>query len=49
MLDLRAYLFDAVYENSLATVEFKKATGTCSGLWDKVRERAAGLSGYEDR
>ena len=41
MLDLRAYLFDAVYENSLATVEFKKATGILSGLWEKVRERPA--------
>ena len=39
MLDLRSYLFDAVYENSLATVEFKKATGILSGLWEKVRER----------
>ena len=39
MLDLRSFLFDAVYENSLATVEFKKATGILSGLWEKVRER----------
>jgi dGTPase len=41
MLDLRSYLFDAVYENSLATVEFRKATGILSGLWEKVRERPA--------
>jgi dGTPase len=41
MLDLRSFLFDAVYENSLATVEFKKATGILSGLWEKVRERPA--------
>ena len=41
MLDLRAFLFDAVYENSLATGEFKKATGILSGLWEKVRERPA--------
>jgi dGTPase len=41
MLDLRAFLFDAVYENSLATVEFEKATGILSGLWEKVRERPA--------
>ena len=39
VLDLRSFLFDAVYENSLATVEFKKATGILSGLWEKVRER----------
>jgi len=41
VLDLRSFLFDAVYENSLATVEFKKATGILSGLWEKVRERPA--------
>jgi dGTPase len=39
VLTLRSFLFDAVYENSIATVEFKKATGILSGLWDKVRER----------
>ena len=39
MLDLRSFLFDAVYENSLATVEFKKAEDILSGLWEKVRER----------
>jgi dGTPase len=38
MLDLRAYLFDAVYENAIATAEFKKAAGILSGLWEKVRE-----------
>ena len=37
-LDLRAFLFDAVYENDEATAEFKKAYGILSGLWDKVRE-----------
>ena len=41
VLELRSFLFDAVYENSLATVEFKKATGILSGLWEKVRERPA--------
>ncbi len=41
ILDLRSFLFDAVYENSVATVEFKKATGILSGLWEKVRERPA--------
>jgi dGTPase len=39
VLDLRSFLFDAVYENSLATVEFKKAADILSGLWEKVRER----------
>ncbi|PWT86317.1 MAG: deoxyguanosinetriphosphate triphosphohydrolase [Blastocatellia bacterium] len=39
VLDLRSYLFDAVYENSLATLEFRKASGILSGLWEKVRER----------
>ena len=37
-LDLRAFLFEAVYENDQATAEFKKAYGILSGLWDKVRE-----------
>jgi dGTPase len=39
VLELRSFLFDTVYENSLATSEFKKATGILSGLWEKVRER----------
>jgi dGTPase len=39
VLDLRRFLFDAVYENSIATVEFKKATDILSGLWEKVRDR----------
>ena len=39
VLALRGFLFDAVYENSTATAEFKKATGILSGLWEKVRER----------
>jgi dGTPase len=39
VLDLRSYLFDAVYENTIATAEFHKATGILSGLWEKVRER----------
>jgi dGTPase len=41
VLSLRSFLFDAVYENSIATTEFKKATGILSGLWEKVRERPA--------
>ena len=27
-----------MYENTLATAEFKKAAGILSGLWEKVRE-----------
>jgi dGTPase len=41
VLALRAFLFEAVYENSIATLEFKKASGILSGLWEKVRERPA--------
>ena len=36
---LRAFLFDAVYENTTATMEFRKASDILSGLWEKVRER----------
>jgi dGTPase len=36
---LRSFLFDAVYENEIATAEFGKASGILGGLWDKVRER----------
>ena len=39
MLDLRQFLFEAVYENAMATAEFKKAAGILSGLWKKVHER----------
>jgi dGTPase len=39
VLGLRAFLFEAVYENSIATLEFKKASGILSGLWEKVQER----------
>jgi len=38
-LAMRAFLFDAVYENAVATAEFKKATGILGGLWEKIRER----------
>jgi dGTPase len=41
VLKLRAFLFDAVYENITATAEFRKASGILSGLWEKVRERPA--------
>jgi len=39
VLRLRGFLFQAVYENSTATVEFKKASAILTGLWEKVRER----------
>jgi dGTPase len=38
-LEMRAFLFEAVYENDTATTEFKKATGILGGLWEKVRDR----------
>jgi dGTPase len=38
-LAMRAFLFEAVYENDIATAEFKKASGILGGLWEKVRER----------
>ena len=40
-LAMRAFLFEAVYENEVATAEFKKASGILGGLWEKVRERPA--------
>jgi len=36
---LRSFLFEAVYENEIATGEFKKAGGILGGLWEKLRER----------
>ena len=39
VLGLRSYLFEAVYENTIATAEFRKASDILSGLWEKVRER----------
>ena len=38
-LAMRSFLFDAVYENQVATAEFRKAAGILGGLWEKVRER----------
>jgi len=38
VLALRSFLFEAVYENTAATAEFRKATDILSGLWHKVRE-----------
>ncbi len=34
---LRSFLFEAVYENEVATAEFTKAAGILGGLWEKVR------------
>jgi dGTPase len=39
VLGLRTFLFEAVYENVIATAEFRKASDILSGLWEKVRER----------
>jgi dGTPase len=39
VLALRSFLFDAVYENTIATAEFRKAEDILSGLWHKVHER----------
>jgi dGTPase len=38
-LAMRAFLFEAVYENETATAEFRKASGILGGLWEKLRER----------
>jgi dGTPase len=40
VLELRGFLFGAVYENIRATAEFRKAVDVLTGLWEKVRERA---------
>ncbi len=39
LLDLRAFMFENVYENETATAEFAKATGILGGLWEKVRQQ----------
>ncbi|MPY86624.1 MAG: deoxyguanosinetriphosphate triphosphohydrolase [Luteitalea sp.] len=38
-LDLRSFLFGAVYENEAATAEFTKASGILGGLWERVQRR----------
>jgi dGTPase len=38
-LALRSFLFEAVYENPLATAEFRKAHGVLGGLWEQLRTR----------
>jgi dGTPase len=40
-IGLRSFLFEAVYENEVATAEFGKAAGILGGLWEKVRARPA--------
>jgi dGTPase len=42
-LEMRSFLFSAVYENDTATAEFKKTTDILGGLWERVRERPAEL------
>jgi dGTPase len=42
-LELRSFLFDAVYENEVSTSEFKKATGILGGLWERIREQPGGF------
>ena len=38
ILALRAFMFEAVYENQMATAEFAKADGILGGLWERVRQ-----------
>jgi dGTPase len=38
-LRLRQFLFNAVYENTLSTAEFRKAADILGELWQKVHER----------
>jgi len=42
-LVMRSFLFGAVYENEIATAEFKKASAILGGLWERVREGPADL------
>ena len=39
LLQLRAFMFENVYENEAATAEFGKATGILGGLWERVRQQ----------
>jgi dGTPase len=38
LLSLRAFLFETVYEDSLATIEFRKTAGILGGLWEKIHK-----------
>jgi dGTPase len=40
---LRGFLFESVYENDVATAEFRKAGGILGGLWEKIKEQPAGF------
>ena len=42
-LAMRSFLFSAVYENDIATAEFKKTADILGGLWERVRERPTEL------
>jgi dGTPase len=35
---LRSFLFETVYENEIATAEFRKAAGILGGLWEKLQQ-----------
>jgi dGTPase len=35
-MELRQFLFDAVYENPQATAEFNKASGVIGGIWERL-------------
>jgi dGTPase len=39
LVALRSYLFEAVYENQVATAEFGKAAGVLGGIWEKIQQR----------
>jgi dGTPase len=39
LVQLRSFLFEAVYENDVATAELGKVADVLSGLWEKVRSR----------
>ncbi len=38
-LELRSFLFEAVYENPSATAEFQKTADVLGGIWEKLRAR----------
>jgi dGTPase len=38
-IDLRGFLFEAVYENPRATAEFEKASGVIGGIWERLHAK----------
>jgi dGTPase len=38
-LELRSFLFEAVYENPRATAEFEKAAGVLGGIWEHLQKK----------